>query len=190
MKVSQYIFAAILTLGASVASAETIDVSDDHGGLLAAYQAQWAQLSTQGVNVRIVGPCVSACTVLLGYIPRQNICVTSGAYFGFHLATTTFATEDLLRAYPADIRVWLNQRGGLSYQLIWMQAPTTYRFFRRCTADGRTAAGATRMERPRRVRAAPVGRNHDHSARHVARAVAIVSPGTSRGHCDKGDWRA
>jgi len=133
MKIWPCILAAILTLGASVASAETIDVSDDHGGLLMAYQQQWAQLSARGLNVRIVGPCVSACTVLFGYIPRQNICVTPGAYFGFHAATMTFATEDLLRAYPADIRAWLDQRGGLSNQVLWMQAPVTYRFFRKCS---------------------------------------------------------
>ena len=133
MKIWPCILTAILTLGASVASAETIDVSDDHGGLLMAYQQQWAQLSAQGMNVRIVGPCVSACTVLLGYIPRQNICVTPGAYFGFHVATTIFATEDLLRAYPADVRAWLDQRGRLSNQVLWMQAPVTYRFFRKCS---------------------------------------------------------
>jgi hypothetical protein len=77
-----------LSFGTDVASAQIIDVSDLHGGLVNAYQNQWATLAAQGVKVRIVGPCVSACTLLVGYIPRQNICVMPNAYLGFHWATT------------------------------------------------------------------------------------------------------
>lgn len=123
---------SILALGTSAARAETVYISDDHGGLLSAYQMQWATLGSQGVKVRIAGPCVSACTVLLGYIPRKSICVTSSASLGFHLATTDYATRDLLSAYPADLRLWIEQHGGLTFQLMWLQAPDIYRFFRRC----------------------------------------------------------
>jgi hypothetical protein len=70
MKVRQWLLAAILSLGVSVARAEIVDVSDDHGGLLSAYQTEWALFAARQVDVRIVGPCVSACTVLVGYIPR------------------------------------------------------------------------------------------------------------------------
>ena len=65
-------------------------------------------------KVRIVGPCVSACTVLLSYVPRQNICVTRNAYLGFHWATTAFHTRELWSAYPPDIRQWISQHGGLT----------------------------------------------------------------------------
>jgi len=98
---------------AGAASAQTIDVSDYHGGLISSYQNQWATLAAQGVGVRIVGPCVSACTVLLSYVPRQNICVTRNAYLGFHWATTAFHTQELWSAYPPDIRQWISQHGGL-----------------------------------------------------------------------------
>ena len=50
-----------------------------------------------GVNVRIVGPCQSACTVLLGHIPRNRICVMPGPSFGFHLAHLPPATATLWR---------------------------------------------------------------------------------------------
>jgi hypothetical protein len=96
------------------------------------YQMQWAMLAPQSVNVQIKGPCVSACTILLGYIPRERICVNSGASLGFDLATPAFVTEDLLRVYPLDIRLWIEQHGGLTHQIIWLQAPDIYGYFQRC----------------------------------------------------------
>jgi hypothetical protein len=81
--------AAVVFGMAAPACAETIDVSDNHG---VRYDARWAALAARGVNVRIVGPCHSACTVLLGHIPRSRICVTPNASFGFHLAKRPHAT--------------------------------------------------------------------------------------------------
>jgi hypothetical protein len=117
---------------AAPARAETIDVSDSHGGSVAQYGARWADLARQGVNVRIVGPCQSACTVLLGHIPHSRICVTPQATFGFHLAHRADATAMLQSAYSAGITAWINAHGGLTQQFIWMSAPDTYRYFRKC----------------------------------------------------------
>jgi hypothetical protein len=114
------------------ARAETIDVYDNHGGRVADYDARWAAYGSQGVSVHIVGPCQSACTVLLGHIPRSRICVTPAASFGFHLAHLPAATARLWAAYPADIKAWINQHGGLQRDLIWMRAPDIYRFFHEC----------------------------------------------------------
>jgi hypothetical protein len=110
MKVRELLLAAVLLLSASVARAEVVNVSDDHGGLVASYQSQWQGLAARGKSVRIVGPCVSACTILVGYIPRERICVMPGAYFGFHWATTQFHTQELWSIYPADIRQWMRAR--------------------------------------------------------------------------------
>src|SRR6478735_9518404 len=38
------------------ARAETIDISDNHGGSVAQYNARWTELAGRGVNVRIIGP--------------------------------------------------------------------------------------------------------------------------------------
>jgi len=114
------------------AVAETIDVSDSHGGSVAEYDARWAALAARGISVRIVGPCQSACTVLLGHIPRGRICVTSAASFGFHLARLPSATATLWNAYQADIRAWIDQHGGLQQGFVWLRAPETFRFFHRC----------------------------------------------------------
>ena len=132
MRPRQFLLVAILSLPASAARAETIDVSDFHGGLLSTYQTQWSTLAARGVKVRIVGPCVSACTILVGYIPRNNICVMPNAYLGFHWATTDFHTQEMWSFYPPDIRQWISQRGGLTSQMLWLQAPSIYRYFRKC----------------------------------------------------------
>ena len=132
MKSAAALFAAILTLAALPARAETIDVSDNHGGSVAQYDARWAGYAARGVSVRIVGPCQSACTVLLGHIPRSRICVTPEASFGFHLAHLQQATATLWRAYPAGIKAWINQHGGLTHEFIWMRAPDVFKFFRKC----------------------------------------------------------
>ncbi len=127
-----FIFATALCAVTVSARAETIDVYDDHGGRVADYDARWAAYARNGASARIVGPCQSACTVLLGHIPRQRICVTPEASFGFHLAHLPQATATLWAAYPPEVKAWINQHGGLQRDFIWMRAPDTYRFFRKC----------------------------------------------------------
>jgi hypothetical protein len=124
--------AAAVCFACSAAWAETIDVSDNHGGRVAEYDARWAGLSARGVNVRIVGPCQSACTVLLGHIPYSRICVTPDASFGFHLANLPQATARLWSSYSPGIRAWINAHGGLTREFIWMRAPDVYRYFKKC----------------------------------------------------------
>ena len=124
--------AFLFSLFALPAFAETIDVYDDHGGSVAEYDMHWADLAARGVSVRIVGPCQSACTVLLAHIPRERICVTDEARFGFHLAHLPSATETLWNGYAPDIRQWIKDHGGLTHDFIWMGAPDIYRYFGKC----------------------------------------------------------
>lgn len=125
--------AVILTLVGSVARADTVEITDDHGGFLFLYTMRWEKLAAQGVSVRINGPCLSACTVILGYIPRKKICATDKASLGFHLATMQFATDQLWQIYPEDIRKWITAHGGLTYQVMWMQVPEIFHFVQKCT---------------------------------------------------------
>ena len=127
-----FIAAVLCTAVAMPAAAETIDVYDNHGGSVAQYNARWAGLAARGVSVRIVGPCQSACTVLLAHIPRSRICVMPNASFGFHLAKLESATATLWNGYQADIRAWINAHGGLTHTFIWMRAPDIYKFFGKC----------------------------------------------------------
>ena len=123
---------ALLLSWCGCAAAETIEVSDNHGGSVVAYDSRWAGLAARGVDVKIVGPCQSACTVLLGHIPRGKICVTPSASFGFHLANLPSATATLRGAYQSDITAWIDAHGGLKKDFIWMRAPDIYRFFKKC----------------------------------------------------------
>jgi hypothetical protein len=126
------VFCISLAMTVPAARAETIDVNDNHGGRVAEYDRQWAGNALRGVSVRIAGPCQSACTVLLGHIPRGRICVTPEARFGFHLAKLPQATARLWAAYPPDIKAWINAHGGLQADFIWMGAPDVFKYFRRC----------------------------------------------------------
>lgn len=132
MKFWRIALTAILIIAAPVARAETIEVVDDHGGFVYLYQEKWEKLAAQKVNVRIVGICASACTLLTGYFPRKDICVTEHAALGFHAGTFPFVTEALLRTYPEDIKKWIDAHGGLTFELIWLQRPEIYKFFHKC----------------------------------------------------------
>jgi hypothetical protein len=134
MKFFHYViaFAVIVVSAPAVVRAETIDVYDNHGGSVAVYNQEWAANARRGVNVRIVGPCQSACTVLLGHIPRSRICVTPAASFGFHLAKRPDMTALLWGSYQADIKGWINARGGLTADFKWMRAPDIYKYFKKC----------------------------------------------------------
>jgi hypothetical protein len=132
MKTAAALVFFAISLFSTALWAETIDVFDNHGGSVAIYDQRWAGLAARGVSVRIVGPCQSACTVLLGHIPHSQICVTPQASFGFHLANLPRATETLWNSYSPDIRGWIDQHGGLKKDFMWMRAPDIFRFFRRC----------------------------------------------------------
>jgi hypothetical protein len=123
---------ALFLLWSGPASAETIEVSDNHGGSVTEYDKRWAGLAARGVDVKIVGPCQSACTVLLGHIPRSKICVGPNASFGFHLANLSSATATLRSAYQADLTAWIDGHGGLKKDFIWLRAPDIFRFFKQC----------------------------------------------------------
>jgi hypothetical protein len=109
----------------SVTSADaTVRIRDDLGGLMTQYASRFASVRQSGEKVVIDGACYSACTMLLGMLPRDQVCVTHNAVLGFHAAwnyddsgrrvTSTSATQALIDIYPKSIRTWLARRGGLS----------------------------------------------------------------------------
>jgi hypothetical protein len=132
MKLRRLFISALLVVAASAARSETIEISDDKGGFVTLYQQKWEKLAAQKDNVRITGICASACTLLTGYFPRKDICVTPTAALGFHAGTFPFVTDVLLKIYPDDIKKWIDAHGGLTWQLIWMQRPEIYKFFHKC----------------------------------------------------------
>jgi len=119
---------AFSTMAASPASAE-IRISGDPGGEVASYVRKFEAVRASGERVVIDGPCLSACTLLLGIVPRDHICVTRQAVLGFHAASyyddtsrtlvpTREGTRLVMQVYPPQIRSWITHHGGLRPTLI------------------------------------------------------------------------
>ena len=72
----------IAVLAGAVAAALTVStahaavrIKADSGGQIGPYLENLVALRGSGERVIIDGPCLSACTMLLGVIPRERICV-------------------------------------------------------------------------------------------------------------------
>lgn len=101
-------------------------ITRDHGGLVDEYKAKYADIRDRGERVVIDGICNSACTLVLGIIPLNRVCVTPRASLGFHQAyydksltfgvkVTSYAgTADLMSYYPETVKSWIARQGGLS----------------------------------------------------------------------------
>jgi hypothetical protein len=104
-------------------------ITRDHGGLVDDYKAKYALLRDRGERIIIDGICNSACTLVLGIVPLNHICVTPRASLGFHLAyydkaftfgmkVTSYAgTADLMSYYPETVKEWINRQGGLTTEM-------------------------------------------------------------------------
>jgi hypothetical protein len=122
----------IVVAALSFGSAEaTVRIRDDMGGLMTEYASRFATMRESREKVVIDGPCYSACTMLLGMLSRDQVCVTSNAVLGFHAAwnfddnghkvTSASATQALIDIYPPRIRSWLQRRGGLSPHMKYLR---------------------------------------------------------------------
>ena len=74
----------------------------------------------------IDGICNSGCTLVLGIVPLNRVCVTPKASLGFHQAYTEFlgmkvmsyaGTQDLMSYYPQSAKDWIARHGGLTPQM-------------------------------------------------------------------------
>jgi len=121
------VLAAITATGASA----TLRITDDVGGRIGTYVDTYAAVRSSGERVVIDGVCLSACTLVLGIVPRDRICVTRRATLGFHAAWmpgpegrpvhSTVGTQALWELYPGNVRRWLKTKGGLSQKMIFLR---------------------------------------------------------------------
>ena len=132
---------ALVVFAASRADAG-VRISRDHGGQIGPYLYAFAVLRSIGENVIIDGPCLSACTLLLGVLPKEKICVTPRARLGFHAAwerdrrgrkvISKTGTEVVMKIYPPEIRTWIEKNGGLQDKLIYLQGPELATMYQAC----------------------------------------------------------
>ncbi len=121
--------AAMMALAILPASA-TMRITSDPGGQIGPYLENLASLRSSGEHVVIDGPCLSACTMVLGVIPRDHLCVTPRARLGFHTAwrpdgaghavVSRDGTQLLMEVYPQQVRNWIARRGGLSPHMMYL----------------------------------------------------------------------
>jgi hypothetical protein len=135
---------AVAALGATDASA-TMRISDDVGGRIGAYVDQYSAVRASGEKVVIDGACLSACTLVLGIVPRNRICVTRRAMLGFHAAwmpgpngkpvPSQVGTQALWDMYPQHVRRWINSRGGLTSKMMFLRGSELMSMYAECRAD-------------------------------------------------------
>jgi hypothetical protein len=133
-------FTALVATGASA----TMRISDDVGGRIGAYVDQYSAVRASGEKVVIDGVCLSACTLVLGIVPRDRICVTRRAMLGFHAAwmpgpqgrpvPSQVGTQALWDMYPMHVRRWINARGGLSPKMMFLRGRELMSMYPECNS--------------------------------------------------------
>jgi hypothetical protein len=150
MKLVTGLLAAVLLLAGVVSSQAVVRIADDRGGRIGTYVDKYQGLRTSGEMVIIDGLCASACTIVLGAVPHDKICVTSHANLGFHAAwdfgangraiTNAEATHMLYSMYPTPIRRWIAQRGGLTPRMIFLRGKQLQALYKPCYLDAQASA--------------------------------------------------
>jgi len=134
---------AVVTCATINAASADLRIVGDPGGEVSSYVQKFHEVRDSGQSVVIDGPCLSACTLLTGIIPRNRICVTSRAVLGFHAASyyddvsrslvpTRRGSRLVMRFYPPEIRAWINRHGGLTPQLITLRGRELSALYRTC----------------------------------------------------------
>jgi hypothetical protein len=135
------------------ASRAVVRIADDRGGRIGTYVDKYQGLRSSGETVIIDGLCASACTIVLGAIAHDKICVTSHAMLGFHAAwdfgangraiTNPEATQMLYSMYPSPVRRWIAARGGLTPRMIFLRGKQLQTLYKPCYLDAQ--ASSTRI---------------------------------------------
>jgi hypothetical protein len=109
----------------------TIRITADRGGRIIDYVERFMQARASGEQVVIDGYCLSACTLVVGMLPREQVCVTRNAVLGFHAAwrptsdgrkvSSHIATQVMMDVYPPELRSWIGHRGGLTARLLLLE---------------------------------------------------------------------
>jgi hypothetical protein len=150
MKLLTGLLAAVLLFAGVGASHAVVRIAEDRGGRIGTYVDKYQGLRSSGEAVIIDGLCASACTIVLGAVPHDRICVTSKANLGFHAAwdfgsngravTNPEATQMLYSMYPSQVRRWIAHRGGLTPHMIFLHGRQLMGMYRPCYLDAQASS--------------------------------------------------
>jgi hypothetical protein len=156
MKVLTGMLAAMFLLADAGASHAIVRIANDRGGHIGRYVDRFEKLRASGETVVIDGLCASACTIVLGKIPYNRLCVTPNANLAFHAAwdfgargraiPNPEATDELFSIYPAQVRRWIASRGGLTARMIFLRGRQLAAMYPPC--DAQAAATRKRLNGP------------------------------------------
>ena len=143
------VLATVLLIAGMGASQAVVRIADDRGGRIGTYVEKYQDLRQSGDTVIIDGLCASACTIVLGAIPRDRICVTSHATLGFHAAwdfgsngravTNPEATQMLYAMYPSQVKRWIMRRGGLTPHMLFLRGKQLQAMYKPCYLDAQAS---------------------------------------------------
>ena len=131
-----------------------VTASNDEGGLLGKYVEKYRIMAARGDTLVVDGPCNSACTLALGMI---DVCVTSRASFGFHMAQTLtpigyfpsdYWSRYMMAYYPPEIREWIISKGGLTPEMKILHGEELAALIPRCPWETRAEDSVVAPERP------------------------------------------
>ena len=167
--------AVAATLGSPPVAQAAMRITGDPGGLIVEYAQRFLHARASGEQVIIDGACLSACTLAIAMLPREQVCATSKAVLGFHAAwrptssggktTSLLATQAMMDLYPTDVRGWIGRHGGLTPRMIFLQGRELATMVATCGETGSTVARITHK---------PTG------VAHADRELAAVRPGQPR----------
>lgn len=156
MKFMTSLLAAALLLADVGASHAAVRIADDRGGKIGNYLEKFHRLRSSGESVVIDGLCASACTLVLGAVSHDKICVTPRARLGFHAAydfgvngrtiTNPDATEMLYSTYPTPVQRWIDARGGLTPRIMFLHGRQLQAMYQPCDSIHREFAGGQTLD--------------------------------------------
>jgi hypothetical protein len=99
-----------------------VDLHNLPGGKVELYWNLFQDYARDKTEVRVLGKCMSACTLVVGAIDKSRLCFGPQSMLGFHHAISsmngkiytidTVGTRWMIARYPDDIRAWINRKGG------------------------------------------------------------------------------
>jgi hypothetical protein len=107
------------------------------GGKIAEHVTYFQALATQGNQVEVRGPCMSACTLVVALIPKDKLCFEHGGGLHFHMvryddsegkqSPSPIGMKSVYDRYPKDIQEWIDRKGGwekIPYSDWWSLFPS------------------------------------------------------------------
>ena len=138
-----FVIALLVSIG-WITMPSTVTVQGyDPGGSVGTYVMWWERVEESGNRVVIDGACISACTLVLGIVPLDRICLTDRASFGIHLATNTETgetdsemTDIIVRSfYPKVVQDWIDEHRPLVKEPVFMLPEDFNGTIRKCDKE-------------------------------------------------------